>query len=111
MINFIVHNAKFKVGEQVDTFHVIAALPFEGDVSTFGEDDSVDFPRIEWKKNRISFEYQGKMFHISLNDFEPLGVEELQYWCIEDFDDAEIDFFRNQIIFTYTTIHPLPEVC
>lgn len=110
MPNVIVHNKKFVNSEQIDHFQVVASLPDSDLHVAFGEEDTVDFPRIEWWKNCISFEYQGEEFHISLNELDPFGVDELQDWCIEDFDDAEIDWVRDQIIFTYTTIHPLPKV-
>lgn len=105
----IIHNKKFENGEQIDCFKVTASLPFVGGVSTFGEAEVVDLPRIDWGKNSILFGFRGIEFQISLDDFEPVGVDELQDWCIEDFDDADIDWLHGVIVFTYTTTHLLPK--
>lgn len=109
MSGVIIHNKKFENGKQVDTFKVTAPLPFEGGVATFGEAEVVDLPRIDWGKNSILFGFRGIEFQISLDEFEPVGVDELQDWCIEDFDDADIDWLHGVIVFTYTTTHQLPK--
>lgn len=109
MSGVIIHNKKFENGKQVDTFKVTAPLPFEGGVATFGEAEVVDLPRIDWEKGLIRFIFRGLAFQISLNCFEAVGVDELQNWCIEDFDDADIDWLHGVIVFTYTTTHQLPK--
>ncbi|MBM6887917.1 hypothetical protein [Pseudoflavonifractor phocaeensis] len=109
MLGAIVHNKKFEVGEQIDCFKVTAPLPFAGGVATFGESEVVDLPHIDWGKGSICFVFRGIEFQISLNCFEPVGVDELLEWCIEDFDDAEIDWIHNVVLFTYTTTHQLPK--
>ena len=109
MLGAIVHNKKFEDGEQIDCFKVTAPLPFAGGVATFGESEVVDLPRIDWGKNSILFGFRGIEFQISLNEFEPVGVDELQNWCVEDFDDADIDWLHGVIVFTYTTTHLLPK--
>lgn len=109
MLGAIVHNKKFENGKQVDTFKVTALLPFAGGVATFGESEVVDLPHIDWGKGSICFVFRGIEFQISLNCFEPVGVDELLEWCIEDFDDAEIDWIHNVVLFTYTTTHLLPK--
>lgn len=109
MLGAIVHNKKFENGVRVDTFKVTAPLPFEGGVATFGEAEVVDLPRIDWGEGAILFKFRGLEFQISLNCFEPVGVDELLEWCIEDFDDAEIDWIHNVVLFTYTTTHLLPK--
>ena len=109
MLGAIVHNKKFEDGEQIDCFKVTAPLPFAGGVATFGESEVVDLPHIDWGKGSICFVFRGIEFQISLNCFEPVGVDELLEWCIEDFDDAEIDWIHNVVLFTYTTTHQLPK--
>ena len=109
MSGVIIHNKKFENGKQVDTFKVTAPLPFAGGVATFGESEVVDLPRIEWETNSILFAFRGIEFQISLDEFETYGVDELLEWCIEDFDDAEIDWIHNVVLFTYTTTHLLPK--
>ena len=109
MLGAIVHNKKFEDGEQIDCFQVTAPLPFAGGVATFGESEVVDLPRIDWGKNSILFGFRGLEFQISLDEFEPVGVDELLEWCIEDFDDADIDWLHGVIVFTYTTTHQLPK--
>ena len=108
-MSMIIHNKKLENGVRVDTFEVTAPLPFAGGVSTFGEAEVVDLPRIDWGKGSICFVFRGIEFQISLDEFEPVGVDELQDWCIEDFDDAEIDWIHNVVLFTYTTTHLLPK--
>ena len=109
MLGAIVHNKKFENGVRVDTFKVTAPLPFEGGVATFGEAEVVDLPRIDWGEGAILFKFRGLEFQISLDEFEPVGVDELQNWCVEDFDDAEIDWIHDVVVFTYTTTHQLPQ--
>ena len=109
MLGAIVHNKKFENGEQIDCFKVTASLPFAGDVATFGESEVVDLPHIDWGKGSICFVFRGIEFQISLNCFEPVGVDELLEGCIEDFDDADIDWLHGVIVFTYTTTHLLPK--
>ena len=109
MLGAIVHNKKFEDGEQIDYFKVTASLPFAGGVSTFGKAEVVEFPRIDWGEGAILFKFRGLEFQISLDEFEPVGVDELQNWCVEDFDDAEIDWIHDVVVFTYTTTHQLPQ--
>ena len=109
MLGAIVHNKKFENGVRVDTFEVTAQSPFAGGVATFGESEVVDLPRIDWGEGAILFKFRGLEFQISLDEFEPVGVDELQNWCVEDFDDADIDWLHGVIAFTYTTTHPLPK--
>lgn len=109
MSGVINHNKKFENGEQIDCFKVTAPLPFAGGVATFGEAEVVDLPRIDWGKGLIRFIFRGLEFNISLDEFEPVGVDELLDWCIEDFGDAEIDWIHNVVVFTYTTIHQFPK--
>jgi len=33
----------------------------------------------------------------------------LDYWCVEDFNSAEIDWFEDEICLRYKTFHYLPE--
>lgn len=108
-MSMIIHNKKFENGVRVDTFEVTAPLPFEGGVATFGESEVVDLPRIDWGEGAILFIFRGLAFQISLNCFEAVGVDELQDWCIEYFDDAEIDWIHDVVVFTYTTTHQLPK--
>lgn len=108
-MSMIIHNKKFENSEQIDCFKVTAPLPFAGGVATFGESEVVDLPHIDWGKGSICFVFRGIEFQISLNCFEPVGVDELQNWCIEDFDDADIDWLHGVIVFTYTTTHQLPK--
>lgn len=108
-MSMIIHNKKFENSEQIDCFKVTAPLPFAGGVATFGESEVVDLPRIDWGKNSILFGFRGLAFQISLNCFEAVGVDELQDWCIEYFDDAEIDWIHDVVVFTYTTTHQLPK--
>ena len=109
MLGVIVHNKKFENGEQIDCFKVTAPLPFVGSVSSFGENEVVELPHINWGEGTILFIFRGLEFQISLDDFEPYGVDELQDWCIEYFDDADIDCLHGVIVFTYTTTHQLPK--
>lgn len=110
MSGFIIHNKKFEVGNQIDTFEVVAPLPFLGGRPTFGK-EVVDLPRIVWERNCICFGFRGLVFSIPLDTFEPYGLVELREWCVEDFDDAEIDWLAGAVVFTYTTTHPLPDAC